>query len=840
MLVLFLGVLLHKYGEMGENLRKIRGFPRNVMSQVRALNDPGPEHITIDIKHKHMEKIIAQRNNAMRQGMLVAGEDDYVPAEIRYKDRSLPVRLRLKGDWIYHFDTNKWSFRIRVKGSESLFGMKQFSIQHPKTRRYLYEWLFHKALKREGVLALHYDFISVTQNGKYLGIYALEEHFGRHVLENNGRRYGPIIRFNEDLYWKEKGQQQKKFRAVENRSGSYFASDIDAFHTNEILSDPALYSQFLRASSLLESFRRRESRASDVFDIEALARLFAVVDLMGAQNAVDWRDLRFYYDPITSKLEPIGWDGYGGHPIKAIVAHCGLIEPRLGCEGMGPPPYDLLANLFSDAVFHEHYIGALERIAERAYLDKFFGDVEAELNRKMAILRSEFREFEFSKGILYRNQEYIRTVLNPVKALHAYYYDASQGQLEVEVGNIQGMPVEVMGVVINEAVTVEVAEEMVLPGRPLDRPVDYRVARFPLPTKRLESTIVPGKLKLLYSLVGSQSTKHESVFPWPWMARDHLQTDFLTERGNVEKFPFVVVDGVNKEIVLKRGVWEVRETVVFPKGYTVRGGEGVRFNLSHGAKVVSYSPLQLIGSQDDPIVIYSDDSTGQGLLLLNSSEESALSHVVFRNLSSPVEKGWEPTGAVTIYNSAIDLSECHFIELRSEDALNLVRSTFTITGSSFLRNRGDALDVDSSSGSVSSTQFLHSGKSAIELSGSIVDFQDIDIRDAPDNGIRASERSQVNLLDVALEGGNVAVTSADLSVIAGANVSITDFQVGIAAYARKSESRRAEVTMRGLTVSRVDTEYLIEHGSSVVIDGNAVQDKKANIASLLDSKATPE
>jgi len=48
--------------------------------------------------------------------------------------------------------------------------MKQFSIHHPNTRNYVYEWIFHQALKREGVLSLRYDFIEVTLNGKFLDI----------------------------------------------------------------------------------------------------------------------------------------------------------------------------------------------------------------------------------------------------------------------------------------------------------------------------------------------------------------------------------------------------------------------------------------------------------------------------------------------------------------------------------------------------------------------------------------------------------------------------------------------------------------------------------------------
>jgi len=140
-----------------------------------------PERIMIDIKHKHFQKLAYKRKIAMEKGILLTDDTDYVPASIRYNGKTTEVKLRLKGDWTDHLLGEKWSFRIKVKGDNTLFGMKQLSIHHPKTRNFVYEWLLHRTLRREDVLALRYDFIEVTINGKDLGVYALEE---RPILES--------------------------------------------------------------------------------------------------------------------------------------------------------------------------------------------------------------------------------------------------------------------------------------------------------------------------------------------------------------------------------------------------------------------------------------------------------------------------------------------------------------------------------------------------------------------------------------------------------------------------------------------------------------------------------
>ena len=102
-----------------------------------------PERITIDIKHTDFQRLAYKREIALATGILMASDADFVSAQIRYGDKPVDVKIRLKGDWVDHLLGDKWSFRIVTKGENSLFGMKQFSIHHPKARNYVYEWIFH-------------------------------------------------------------------------------------------------------------------------------------------------------------------------------------------------------------------------------------------------------------------------------------------------------------------------------------------------------------------------------------------------------------------------------------------------------------------------------------------------------------------------------------------------------------------------------------------------------------------------------------------------------------------------------------------------------------------------
>ena len=138
---------------------------------------------------------------------------------------------------------------LLVRRLNTLFGMKQFSLQHPRVRNYIHEWLFHRLLDREGLIGLRYRFVHLSLNGKDLGIYAMEEHFEKRLIENRRRREGPILKFDENPRW----------TAVRNSwprpSGlglsSMFSAAVDVFKSGSVMEDSSLFAQFRLAAVLL-------------------------------------------------------------------------------------------------------------------------------------------------------------------------------------------------------------------------------------------------------------------------------------------------------------------------------------------------------------------------------------------------------------------------------------------------------------------------------------------------------------------------------------------------------------------------------------------------------------
>ena len=134
-----------------------------------------------------------------------------------------------------------------------------------------------------------------------------------------------------------------------------------------------------------------------------------------------------------------------------------------------------------------------------------------------------------------------------------------------------------------------------------------------------------------------------------------------------------MVDNDLKQIVVKSGDWELNDSVILPANYIVTCFEGTRLNLRNNAKILSYSPLRFFGTEDNPIIISSSDSTGQGIAVLNADDKSILENVIFKNISAPSQHGWQLNGAVTFYESPVEINSCMFLDnIAGDDMLNII------------------------------------------------------------------------------------------------------------------------------------------------------------------------
>lgn len=426
----------HAGGEAYRARWQILAAPKVPGNVLRGLTAE-PARLQLDISYRDYQKLAYKRMLAFDRGKLYAEDDSYVPATVSVDGDAVRGRVRLKGEGLDHLKGDTWSLRVRLRDGQALFGMRRFSIQTPRRSGSLKEWIFYRLLEHEDLIALRYDYVDVTLNGEHKGIYALEESFTSALLDHNRRREGPLLKFDERLFV----LRNEVADDFQSQTDLFHAADVLVFQTGRTFEDPFLRSAFLAGRQALADFRAGRRAASETFDIERTAKILAVVDLLNCFHAVRWKNARFYFNPLTSRLELIGYNAYGNEDFLPLVGDLNYQLWRQ--DRFGPYPVREWIGLFySDPVIRERYFHHLERLTSPGYLERFFAEVAPELEAKLAIVQRGNPFYHWVSARYFANRDTLATILRPEAPITATLVADAP---ELEVQNPLAVPVEVLG-----------------------------------------------------------------------------------------------------------------------------------------------------------------------------------------------------------------------------------------------------------------------------------------------------------------------------------------------------------------------------------------------------------
>jgi hypothetical protein len=240
---------------------------------------------------------------------------------------------------------------VELKKKSRLLGVRRFTLRRPEAVGFQDAPLVFAHLRSEGLLAPRIRFVTVRLGSAELGLMAFEESYAKELLESQQRREGLLLRF---------------------RSALLPVVHVDAFESKRVAEKEQLSGELATASGLLQGFLRRELPSSAVFDRESLARFIAVAIFWDAQSLLRAENLRFYFNPVTQRLEPVAFSG------------------GLRTSG-GPTPGDVVvtgwsAQLFEDAELQQATAREVQRIAREMASAAPPAWFEAEERRLLTIL----------------------------------------------------------------------------------------------------------------------------------------------------------------------------------------------------------------------------------------------------------------------------------------------------------------------------------------------------------------------------------------------------------------------------------------------------------------------
>ncbi|MBD3635798.1 MAG: CotH kinase family protein [Crocinitomicaceae bacterium] len=656
-------------------------------------NDVEPDHLKIKISKKDFKFLKNKRQEALDRGIQINEGNSYVDCELITGDETIEGEIRLKGHMLDHLEGDKWSFRVKTKDEKEYKGMYRFSLQHPGTRNYAYEWVYHELLKSQGIIALKYDFIHLKLNKNDLGIYALEEHFGQHIPQDNNRPRGAILRWNPELYWDWRiNELDGKY--IDNENGNYASSFVEPYDKGVVRKDSVLVNTYLKGAALLEAFRRGEKVTSEVFDVQKMARFHAIIDLVGGYHSLDWSDVKFFYNSETKKVEPVGYESFS---VRETHVLAGQRKPE-DYDGLS---FDYHDRLFSDPAFFEAYVSALYEICNEEFLNSFIAKIQPDLDKKLGILAHEFPYIKFSFDPYFRNVDLIQENLSLAKPLHAFVEEKNDSIVTISVSPVSDFPIIIESLEIDKGNSYPSTRTEPIPPKARDTYAKYFMIEFKYAGEKVKNPVlkcrIPGGSEIyeIEVLEIPSYTKEELLYP---SIPNFQSTDSLLTIREGELF-------FNQKDV------EITGSLSIPRGKTLVMYPGQHFKFSGDGLIGGTGNIRAIGTADAPIIIELNnphyevaidivDGTcnmehvqimGTGDFIKSKRSELNFQHAVFADLDGKL---------ITARHSEIVLNECHSGSVNSwgyfENCLvNINRSTAN-KGENFMVSAGSLIKIKES------------------------------------------------------------------------------------------------------------------------------------------------
>ena len=839
------------YIQPGESLRQaLWQMPAHLLSAER------PGQLVLDVKFKHMRKIFRKREEALRNNLLVQGKDDFVPASIRLGiDRKVRAKIRLKGDFVDHLKGNKWSFRVHAKGKGHYRGMRRFSIQHPRTRGFQQEPLFMDMLRDMGVLAPRYSFVDLTLNGKRIGVMALEEHFSKEILEINGRKEGVIVRFDESTVFAARDGYERRMGIDGGAFDNFRNTYVDAFQTSKVAKSARLSGNYRYAVGVLRGFMEGRLRPSQVFDATLMAKLAAAADLWGAWHALEWRNIRFYLNPLTMRLEPIAYDA--NHDRRSPPGTLASQKSQLFREILRDPEifqrYRKELRALADAVLQGHLVETLRareaRLLKQLRSEYFLlagMDFEDFVKQARFIASYDFSRYWQSEAYRYpaalsldelRDEDYPAVV-------QAYVVE-DEGAWRLELAAAVPHEVEVTAVRLRPRKAA--AREISPGGLPLRLPPLAKggVPRFREIALAGFDARVGDEVVVSARILGYDKIYTLSAMPYAPRLVSVLPPVADLE-SQLSRHRFLAVDKAARVLRVLRGVHEVSGSLLVPAGYRLRIDGGTTLRFSRRGMVLSYGPVEFIGDDAGPVVLEPQQGVPdwQGVVVMRAAGPSRLRNVQVRHTKGIAQGAWSLTGGVTFYRSKVSIENSVFEDNAGEDALNIVHSDFVMQGVQMRRTASDAFDSDFSRGTLRGGSFsdigLLGGGDAIDVSGTRITVRGTRFDNIGDKALSVGEQSTMTAGGVAILSAGTAAASKDGSLLEIEDSEIAEVRTaGLMAYVKKPEYGGARIVAKGIRFGAHVLPARAQRGSTIFIDGKPVPPEDINVKAMYETIMRP-
>ena len=794
--------------------------------------------ININVSFDHQLILEEDRKNVIEDGGMTYIFTK-VPASINYKGKNHKIDIRLKGDRRIHFnERNKASYKIEIDNDKTIFGLNKFSLIKPRARNYIHEWLYHEFMQEGDLIKLKYEFVKLKINGESQGLYVVEEGFDKILIERNKRRNGPIFSLNEE--W----SINRKEILFEVYNKKNWLSDKNKEFT-------------LFANNLLNNFFNGTENINieDLFDVDKWAWFMAASDINYYAHGVDVKSVKFYYNPLKAKFEPIPFDGHrvvvdlnpniigGGETYRnsrpsfetALLCR----EYLKGCNNFFAYNFFFKKDGNLNKVFFNKYKKNINLISSKKFLDNFFNKKSKKISKINAKIYSDYfyvdNTYYFGPGLYYFNKDEIykrgsRLKLKISAIPSDIFISQTRNRIDIKNWNttndtlLSNQNLFVKKIFCHDVLKDE--EKIYNINQIIDKKDQHIILK-----NNIEDKINCRSVLL-----------EDKIFNISFLKEiDHLNFQHENKKeitiGNF--LDYFYVD--NRILRLKKNHSLIDKNLIIPKGYIVEIVSGEEIVLTNNSFIISESPFNADGG--DPIsnpsikIRGKNDNMGGGLFIKNVKDENYFQNVAFENLSGnlndPLLNKYFIYGAINIYNSKLKLKNFQITNILSEDAINIISSDFLLENGVFNKISSDAIDVDYGNGIISDLQMKNILNDAIDFSESHTNVSNVYFENVKDKAISAGENSKIEIDNLKISNSYLGIVSKDGSSVNAKNIKVSSVIIPFASYKKKSEYQTPELKIKKVDYEGYKKLYLKDKFSKIIIDNKSKKKITKNVLDII-------
>jgi hypothetical protein len=213
------------------------------------------------------------------------------------------------------------------------------------------------------------------------------------------------------------------------------------------------------------------------------------------------------------------------------------------------------------------------------------------------------------------------------------------------------------------------------------------------------------------------------------------------------------------------GAVEIESTVIVPREVPLVLAPGVEVSMAPGASLLAYGGLVADGTPTLPIRIHGSkpDEPWGVLAVVRPPHEVVARHIEVRGASQAVLNGILFTGGFAVHEGDLRLEHCRFVDMRSEDGVNLKNGRIAMRDCSITGGASDGMDLDFVTGEVRDSVFANNGGDGLDLSGSEILVAGNHFESMGDKAISVGENSHPIIVNNLIRGNAIGISSKDLS-----------------------------------------------------------------------------